>query len=530
MSQSRREFLGVSAAGLAGLAGAPFVPRRRVHDIVIRGGWLHDGTGAKAMVGDLAIAGDRIVAIGSRIAERGTLEIAARGMAVAPGFIDIHSHGDSSLRQDPRAESCIRQGLTTIVVGADGGSRLDLASYFGSIDEMRPAVNVASMVGLGSVRGGVVGSGADEASPSQITRMTELVDRALREGACGASAGLEYTPGGFATTEELGRVCRPLAERRLAYSPHMRNEDDRVLEAIDESIAIARAAGCPLHIAHLKMQGPRNWSKLDQAFARIEAANRAGVTTTFDRYPYVAYATSLTALFPIWSREEGTTGLMRLLDDPEQGQRVRAEVRAKIELIGGWDNVLVTSVRDTADQGVVGKRLGSHAANIGQDPLAYTIELVRRNGGPGMVGFAMSEENLDRIFAHRLSMVCTDGGAFAIDGPTRRGSPHPRGIGSFPRIVGRYVRERGALSLESAIHKMSGFPASRCRLAGRGRLATGHFADVLVFDPTTLTDRATFEDPFQYPVGFRAAFVNGQAVLDGDVRLDARAGRGLRAS
>jgi N-acyl-D-aspartate/D-glutamate deacylase len=293
---------------------------------------------------------------------------------------------------------------------------------------------------------------------------------------------------------------------------------------------VARGAGCALHIAHLKMQGPRNWPKLSQAFASIEAAERAGLSITFDRYPYVAYSTSLTSLFPIWSREGGTPGLLRLVDDSASGARVRGEVLAKVEMIGGWDNVQVTSVRDSADRAVEGRRVGHVAAERAEDPYRYTVELLRRNGNVGMVGFAMSEENLDRIFAHRLSMVCTDGGAFAIDGPTRRGSPHPRGIGSFPRIVGRYVRERGALSLESAIHKMSGFPAARCKLAGRGRLAPGHFADVLVFDPTILADRATFEDPFQYPVGFRAAFVNGQAVLDGDRRLDARAGRGLRAS
>jgi N-acyl-D-amino-acid deacylase len=277
------------------------------------------------------------------------------------------------------------------------------------------------------------------------------------------------------------------------------------------------------------MQGPRNWSKLDQAFARIAAANRAGIVTTFDRYPYVAYATSLTALFPIWSREGGVPGLMGLLDSPDQGARVRAEVQAKVELIGGWENVLVTSVRDTADAGVVGKRIGSHAASLGEEPLGYTIELVRRNGGAGMVGFAMSEENLDRIFAHPRSMVCSDGGAFAVDGPTRRGSPHPRGIGSFPRVLGRYVRERGALSLESAIHKMSGFPAAVCRLPERGTLTVGHLADVVVFDPTTIADRATFEDPFQYPVGLGTVIVNGALALhEGERR--AGAGRAVRAA
>lgn len=528
MTPSRRDFLGSAAAGLAAFSAAPFVPRRRVHDIVIRGGWLHDGTGARAVIGDLAIDGDRIVAIGPRIAAAGTVELDARGLAVAPGFVDIHSHGDSSLRQDPRAESCVRQGITTIVAGADGGSRSDLAEYFRSVDELRPGVNVASMIGLGTVRGDVVGSGDREATADEVARMTAAVDAALAAGACGASSGLEYTPGGFARTAELAQVCRPLGGRGLPYATHMRNEDDRVLDAIDESIAVARGAGCPLHISHLKMQGPRNWARLDDAFARIAAANAEGVSTTFDRYPYVAYATSLTALFPIWSREGGTAGLMRLVDSADRGARVRAEVLAKIELIGGWDNVQVTSVRDSADRAVEGKRIGSFAGARGEDPYRFTVELIRRNGSVGMVGFAMSEENLDRIFAHPLSMVCSDGGAFAIDGPTRRGAPHPRGIGSFPRVLGRYVRERGALTLEQAIHKMSGYPASRCRLAGRGRLASGGFADVVVFDPSTVADRATFEDPFQYPTGIRTVIVNGALALHEERRGEGT-GRAVRA-
>jgi N-acyl-D-amino-acid deacylase len=502
---------------------------RRDHDLVIRGGWLYDGSGSPGFLGDLAIRGDRIVAMAPRITERGTEEIDAKGLAVSPGFVDIHSHADGGLGQDPRAESCIRQGITTVVVGADGGSRSDIGSYLTAVDALKPGVNVASMIGLGTVRGDVVGSGARAATAVEITAMTEAVDAALRAGACGASSGLEYTPGGFATQEELAQVCRPLASRGLVYATHMRNEDDRVLDSIDESIAIARGAGCPLHISHLKMQGPRNWSKLDQAFARIEAAERSGMSVTFDRYPYIAYSTSLTSLFPIWSREGGTQGLLRLVESSASAERVKADVMAKIELIGGWDNVQVTSVREVADRAVEGKRVGQFARSVGQDPYRYTVELLRRNGSVGMVGFAMSDDVIDRILGHRLGMVCTDGGAFAIEGPTRRGSPHPRGIGSFPRVISHFVRERRALTLEDAIAKMSSIPAARCKLTDRGRLAVNGFADVLVFDPMTIADRATFEDPFQYPVGFRAVVVNGTVTLDGDQRASALTGRALRA-
>ncbi len=530
MTISRRTFVATTAAGVAGLAGAPAVFARRDFDLVIRGGWIYDGNGRPGRLGDIAVNGERIAAIAPRIAERGREEIDATGMAVSPGFIDIHSHADGGIRRDPRAESCIRQGVTTVVVGADGGSRDDVGAYLDQIDAERPSVNVASMVGLGMVRGTVIGSSARAATADEITRMTELVESSLAAGACGASSGLEYTPGGFATREELAQVCRPLASRGLVYATHMRNEDDGVLDSIDEAIAIARGAGSALHISHLKMQGPRNWSKLDQAFALMEAAEADGMSVTFDRYPYIAYSTGLTSLFPIWSREGGTSGLMKQVDDPATGRRVRDEVAGKVELIGGWNNVQITSVSRDADSAVVGRRLGSHAASLGVDPYEYTIGLLRRNGGVGMVGFAMSEENLDRIFAHRLAMVCSDGGAFAIDGPTHRGSPHPRGIGSFARIIGRYVRERQALTLEDAIRKMTSAPADRCKLAGRGRLAVDGFADIAVFDPRTVSDRATFEDPFQYAVGFRAVVVGGKLALDGDTRVGEGNGRGLRAT
>lgn len=530
MSLSRRTFVATTAAGLAGLTRAPFVFARREHDLVIRGGWLYDGSGRPGVIGDLAITGDRIVAVGSRIAERGREEIDARGLAVAPGFIDSHSHADGGINQDPRAESCVRQGITTVVVGADGGSRGNLEEYFASIDKLSPSVNVASMIGLGTIRGNVVGSSSRAATAAEIERMTELVEGALKAGACGASSGLEYTPGAFASLEELSAVCKPLASRGLPYASHMRNEDDRVLEAIEEAIAIARGAGCPVHVSHLKTQGPRNWPKLDQAFALIEGAEKSGMQATLDRYPYIAYSTGLTSLFPLWSREGGAREIVRHADSAENRDRLAADVAAKIELIGGWDNVQVTSVRETVDRGVEGKRVGSYARSLGQDPYRYTVELLRRNGNVGMVGFAMSEDNIDRILAHRLGMVCTDGGAFAIDGPTRRGSPHPRGIGSFPRVIARYVRERRALTLEDALCKMATAQARLCKLSGRGVLSTGAFADVVVFDPMTVADRATFEDPFQYPIGFRAVIVNGRVALDGDQRTTTGGnGRALRA-
>ena len=534
---SRRAFIATGGAALLGVAGAPAVfARRPAFQLVLRGGTVFDGSGAAGAAADVGITGGRIAEIGPRLA-RGREEIDARGLAVAPGFVDIHSHADGSLDEDPRAESAIRQGITTIIAGQDGGSRASGAEdrsftdMFAALDALRPGVNVASMVGLGTIRGAVVGEDDRPATAAELTRMVALVERALAQGACGASSGLEYTPGAFASREELIALCRPLAARGLAYATHMRNEDDRVLDSIDESIAVARGAGCALEISHLKTQGPRNWGRLDDAFARIESAKDDGLDVAFDRYPYLAYSTGLTNLFPVWSRDGGTDAFLARLDDPATAERIRQETLAKVELIGGWDNAQITSVRADADRGAEGQRLGTYAASVGADPYDTAVGLLRRSEGRvGMVGFAMSEENLERILAHPLGMVCTDGGGFAVDGPTRRGSPHPRGIGSCARVLGRHVRERQALTLSQAVHKMSAFPASRARLADRGRLAAGYAADVVIFDPATVADRATFEEPFAYPAGISAVIVNGAVTLREGERPPSGSGRALRLS
>jgi N-acyl-D-amino-acid deacylase len=548
----RRTFICTIAAAALGasrahaLTGAPWVRRQAACTLVIRGGTVFDGTGTAGVELDVAIDGDRIVKVARRITAAGTEEIDAKGLAVAPGFIDIHSHGDGSMDEDPRQESVIRQGITTIVVGQDGDSKAPRArdrasadpgdgdadtfeAVFAAIDRLQPSVNLASMVGLGSVRAAVVGEDDRPATPEELARMVALVKAALDQGACGASSGLEYTPGAFASTDELIALCRPLARRRLPYATHMRTEDDRVLESIDESIAVARGARCPLQISHLKMQGPRNWNKLDQAFARIAAARKDRLDVAFDRYPYTAYQTGLSNLFPTWSRDGGTAAFLARLDSADMVPRIRQYTLDKVDLIGGWDNVLIAGTRAEEDKAAEGKRLGAYAASLNQDPYELAVALLQRaKGGVGMVGFAMSEDNLDRLYAHPQGMVCSDGGAFAVDGPTHRGSPHPRGAGSFPRVIARYVRERKALTLAQAIHKMSGLPASRVRLADRGRIAKGMAADVVVFDPSTIADTATYANPFSYPVGIQAVVVNGVITVREGNRTERRTGRALR--
>ncbi|MBW7933398.1 MAG: D-aminoacylase [Gemmatimonadaceae bacterium] len=541
MSSSRREFV-VSTSSAALMACAPFFQRRSATvDVIIRGGTVFDGSlSATGIEADVALDAGRVVAIGRRLKERGRLEVDAKGLAVAPGFVDVHSHGDGSLFADPNAESVIRQGVTTIVVGQDGSSRgpraradedsdrESLRAFFDALDMLPPAVNVASMVGLGTVRGAVMGNENREATPAELERMVALVERSLAEGACGASTGLEYTPGAFAPLSELVALSRPLARRRLPYSTHMRNEDDRLLESIDESIAVARGAGCPLQIAHLKTQGPRNWPKLDAVFAKVAAARADGIDAAFDRYPYLAYQTGLSNLFPVWARDGAAEDFLRRLDEPATAERIRLYAEERAALIGGWHNVQIASVSAADDKRFEGMRLDDVARARGLAPYETAMALLKANrASVGMVGFAMSEENLERILAHPQAMVCSDGGSLATSGPARAGHPHPRGAGSFARVLARYVRERKVLTLGAAIHKMSALSAQRLRLAGRGVLRAGAAGDAVVFDPATVADTATFDNPFQYAVGVKAVFVNaGMALLDGE--RGTRTGRALR--
>ena len=539
----RREFVkqaGLASAGV--FAPALLLRPRNAHDIIIRGGAVFDGLGAAPVIADVAIASGRVVAIG-RIAERGNFEIDARGLAVAPGFVDIHSHGDGTLWDDQRLESVIRQGITTIVVGQDGSSRApheefpddanrrfaNFGDFFKAIGELRPAANVASMVGLGTVRLTIVGRDNRPATAGEITRMRNVVQAALAAGACGVSSGLEYTPGAFASQEELIAVCAPLARYGLPYATHMRNEDDEIMAAIDESIAVARGSGSALQISHLKTQGPRNWGKLPDIFARIEAAAAEGLDVAFDRYPYVAYQTGLTNLFPVWSRDGGSQRFLARLDHPDTSVRIRTETLGKVGLIGGWDNVQITDTNNPSDEILEGRRLGQAAVARGADPYEFTVELLKRNrANVGMVGFAMSEENLEKILAHPRGMVCSDGGAYALSGPANQGHPHPRSLGTFPRVLARYVRERKALTLAQAIQKMTSLPASRVKI-DRGKLVAGAAADVVVFNPDTVADRATFAEPFAYPSGIKSVIVNGSVALLDGARGDQRMGVPLKA-
>ena len=553
----RREFVARGTAGLVGLSALPRAlasPLAAQPELVVRGGTIFDGTGGPPRSGDVAVAAGRIVQVG-RVAGRGAEEIDARGLAVAPGFVDIHSHADLSLLVNPSAESRVRQGVTVEVVGQDGSSIgpwgdaafestrdryrrswgveidfRDPGGFLDRIDRERPAVNVATMVGHGTVRGRVMGGADRPATPVELDRMRALVREALAEGAVGLSTGLEYTPGSFAGRDELVALARELRGTPYPYASHMRNEDDRLLAGLEEALHVGRVAGVPVQVSHLKAQGERNYWKADAALSAIEAARSAGVDVHFDRYPYTAYATSLSNLFPASARSGGSARFLERLADPSQSPALERACRDKVALLGSWNAVQVTRVGG-GDARAQGRRLGELAEELGEDPYELTVRLLRESGSNvGMIGFGMSDENTERLLAHSLGMVCSDGGSYAPYGPLSASSPHPRGYGSFPRVLGHYVRERRAMTLEAAVHKMTGLPAAKLALTDRGAIRPGAVADLVVFDPDQVADRATFEQPHQYPVGILHVVVSGVHTIRDGERTGQRGGRAVRGT
>jgi len=553
----RRSFLrtGIGAAGATLAGGAVPVAAWDRYDLVLRGALVFDGLGSPPVEGDVAVRAGRIAAVGRLgTPPRGTPVLELGGLALAPGFIDIHSHADLTLLVNHRAESRVRQGVTTEVTGQDGASIgpwrpeqaravaseyrekygidldfHDLRGFFARLEREPPSVNVASMVGQGTIRGFVVGQDDRPATPEELERMQAALRAALAAGACGLSSGLEYTPGAFATPREIGALAGVLRGTGLPYATHMRNEDERLAAAVEEAIGTAHRAGVPLQISHLKAQGQRNWWKTEPVIGAIHAARAAGVDVLFDVYPYVAYSTGLANLFPLALRDGGTDAFLERLRQPATLAVAEAAVREKVAELGSWDSVQITSTHSDELAWARGRRLGELAAQRGEDPFALLLFLVLEDRNrAGMVGFGMSEENVERKLADPLSIVCSDGGAWAPYGPLAEGSPHPRAYGAFPRVLGHHVRARKLLTLEAAIRKMTSAAADRVGLPDRGRIAVGAVADLVAFDPATVEDAATFEAPHRYPTGIPHVLVGGVFVIRDGEHTGARAGRVVR--
>lgn len=510
-------------------------------DLIIKDGFIVDGSGKAGYHGDIGIVGNIIAATGNLTGYKATRFINADGLVITPGFIDVHSHSDDELLVNPKAESKIQQGVTTEIIGQDGksiaplsvemqeelnaqylgsyGIRVDWTSfggYFKKITRKGIAVNLATMLGQGTLREYIVGRENRAATVSEVNSMQQLVKAALKEGALGISSGLEYTPGAFASSEELIQICKVMGFASGIYATHMRDEADFLLEALDEAIAIAQDAKVDLHISHLKCTGRRNWRKLSAVFERIESARRRGVSITMDRYPYLAYNTNLSSILPVWAKAGSHSEFMARLNDPAVLPKIKEETIAQVKMIGSWDALMITSVNRSKNKHLVGRRISEISGSNGhRDEFEFVRKLIiEEDNGVELCGFAMSQENTDKILSHPHCMVASDASARAPYGVLNYSNPHPRTYGTFPKFISEYVRERKLLSLPEAIRKMTSLPASRFGLRRRGKIMENYYGDLVIFDLENIKDKATFTDSHQYPDGIHFVLVNGAVVIE----------------
>jgi len=504
--------------------------------VILEGGTVYDGTGAAPQPADVGLRGDRVAAVGDLSAAEAERRIDVTGLAVAPGFIDTHSHATSSswersdIRQRPLAESYLRQGVTTAMGGQDGGSPLPIGDYLSRLEEAGAAINIGLFVGHGTVRGHVMGAVDRAPTDAERERMRALVQQAMEDGAFGLSSGLEYTPGTYAETDELIDLARVTAPYKGLYISHIRDEGGRLLESVEEVIQVAEGADVAGQVTHHKVVGPDRWGNSAASLQRIERARSRNVDVTSDVYPYAASSTGLTILFPSWSREGGSAALKDRLNDPEARPRIRDAITRHVNAERGGDPSTIVLSRCAWNAALDGKSLADVLAERGR---TVTVEAaaelaidLQAQGGCRVVLHSMAEEDVRRIMQHPTSMIASDGG---IPAPGV-GAPHPRSYGTFARVLGHHVREEGVLSMREAIHKMTGLPARRLALADRGVLQEGAIADVTVFDPATIIDHATFADPHQFASGVQHVFVAGEAVLRDGAVTGARPGRVLRKS
>ncbi len=539
------------------LAGCRATPPQ--YDLIIRNGTVYDGSGGAAFTADVAVNGDRIAAIGVLSNARGKTEVDARGLAVAPGFINMLSWANESLIADYRSRSDIHQGVTLEVMG-EGESMgplnermkrgaveqqgdikypiewTTLGDYLSYMEKRGISTNIASFVGATTVRIHEIGHADRPPTRDELQRMRELVRQAMAEGALGMGSSLIYAPAFYAKTDELIELAKVAAENGGMYISHIRSEGNRLLEAADELITIAREAGIPAEFYHLKAAGRQNWGKLDALIAKIEAARAEGLRITADMYAYTAGATGLDAAMPPWVQEGGLNAWIERMKKPEVRARVAREMATPTDKwenffvsAGSPENILLVQFKSDALKPLTGKTLAQVAAMRGKSPQETAMDLVIEDGSRvGTVYFLMSEENIRKQLRLPWVSFGSDAASMASEGVFLKSNPHPRAYGNFARILGRYVRDEKLVPLEQAVRRLSALPAENLHLDARGRLRAGYFADVVVFNPAAIQDHATFEKPHQCATGVRDVFVNGIGVLRNGEHTGAKAGRAVR--
>lgn len=484
------------------------------YDILIRGGRVIDGSGNPWFEADVAINDERIVRIGDLSAATANQVINAAGLVVAPGFIDPHTHALRGIFDVPNAESALLQGVTTLTEGNDGSSPFPVSEHYQAILEKQISPNWSIFVGQGTIRSLVIGEEDREATPAEMQQMKDMVRQAMEQGALGISTGLFYVPGSFTSTEEVIELSRVAADYGGIYISHMREEAAQLLDSVNETIRIGEEAGIPVQMTHHKVIGVENWGASVESLRLVDEARRRGIDVTIDQYPYTASQTGINALIPQWAQEGGRDRMLARIESPETRGTIKSEVVQKILYDrGGGDPKNVFISRNSWDPTMAGKNLAELTIEAGMEPTpenaAEVVFDILKGGGATAVYHAIGPEDVDRIMQHPATAIGSDGpvGIFG------EGAPHPRQYGTFARVLGHYVRERGIISLEVAVRKMSSQTARRLGIQDRGMLTEGYYADIAVFDADEIIDKATFEDPHQFAVGMKFVLVNGQVVV-----------------
>ncbi len=524
-----------------------------VLDIAIKDGLLTDGSGSKGRVIDIGIKGDKIEAIGNLNESLAEKVINAKSLVISPGFIDPHSHSEFTLLANPRGESKVMQGVTTEINGNCGLSAAPLigesrdqregdfeelsikerwatfGEYFSILESKGLGLNFATLAGHGNIRSSVIGYNDRHPSKEEMRKMELLLEEALRDGALGMSTGLCYPPGVYSSLEEIIELSKVACKYRGIYTSHIRSEGDRLLESVEETIRIGKEAGVPVHISHLKTSGERNWGKIDAILDLIDDARNGGIDITCDRYPYTASSTDLDAILPSWTYEGGVQKELERLESLKVKENIKKEILTKHPEKDYWQKVNVSSVSSQKNKWMEGKSLSYISSQINKDPADTLFHiLLEERLRVSAIFFSMNEENLKRILKKPYTMIGSDSSARSDNGITAKGKPHPRGFGTFPRVLGKFTREDGVLGLEEAIYKMTGFPAKRFGIKQRGLIKEGYYADIVIFDPEKINDRATFEDPFHFPDGVSHVLINGMTVVEDGRVKDVLPGRVLR--
>ncbi len=503
------------------------------------------------------MVGDSIVCVGELGGRDTRRAIDATGMVAAPGFIDVHTHSDDTVLANPKMESKVRQGITTEVCGncgdsaapvqgqAEIGARKRLQHYgvelswrsleewFQRLGEQGVSANVVTLIGHGTLRASVMGHAMRPPTQEEMLAMMSLLAESMEAGAFGLSTGLIYPPSSYAELDELVELSKVAASYGGLYASHLRNEGDRLIEAVAEAVAIGERAGIPVELSHHKAAGKANWGKVQQSLELIEKARYGGLDVSLDQYPYTASSTGLSVVLPDWVHEGGDEAMVERLKEPVLRARIASEVRSvrpgweNPANASGWHNIILATCR--SDPGLEGKSISEISQSLGRDPVEAAFDLLIANeGNLAVIIFSMCEDDVQTVMRYPPTMVGSDASAKAPYGPTSQGKPHPRAYGTFPRVLGRYVRELGVLGWEEAVAKMTSKPAAKLGLSKRGVIAEGNHADIVVFDPKTVSDQGTFTEPHRYPVGIAHVVVNGTVTQDDGEHTGALSGRILK--